>query len=98
MSEVLENVHNLNVVKRDSDIPCYYVNGISLGASMYDFQFMCGSNVFDNSNKIVYRRDLCDILMSPQHAKDFHIILGEYIREYENKFGEIKPSGGYVGG
>ena len=70
----------------------FYTNAASINASIYDFEFfLFNQSIVGSENKIL-RKELCKIFMSPQHAKAFHSLLSEYIKIYEEKFGNIVVS------
>lgn len=91
MSNITEDTQGQKNEKRDSNIPYYYINAMAVSASYYDFQIVCSNNVLDTATKTMYNRELCDIIMSPQHAKELCNILSNYIKEYEKKFGILTP-------
>lgn len=69
----------------------YYANSVNIATNYYDIQLAFGNQSLDagNSNKLICK-EFCKIFMSPQHAKVLNKILTENIKNYEQKFGEIK--------
>lgn len=69
----------------------YYTNNIGVGSSNFDFTLVIGHRIGqDNVNKAPNPEDvLCNIVMSPQHAKAFAGVLMQNIKQYEELFGPI---------
>ena len=66
-----------------------YTNSIGIEASVFDIKLEL--NYLTSSEKEeVIKKDLCEVVMSPQHAKAFSKVLMGTIKRYEEQFGEIK--------
>lgn len=66
----------------------YYTNSISVEANIYDIKLKLKYNKMDDDKKI-QTKDLCEVVMSPQHAKALIKTLEDAIENYESNFGEI---------
>jgi len=66
-----------------------YTNSIGVEASVFDVKLKL--NYLTSSEKEeVIKNDLCEVVMSPQHAKAFSKVLMNTIKSYEEQFGEIE--------
>lgn len=59
----------------------YYTNNIGIEASVFDVKFHIGYITMKDNENI--NKELCEIVMSPEHAKAFEKILSETIQRYE---------------
>ena len=83
-----EKAENKEVVVKKTDVeidtPTVYSNSVQLEISFYDFKLKFGEGgvggVLNRAN----------IIMSPQHTKALTVVLAKHLKDYENKFGEIK--------
>lgn len=65
-----------------------YTNSIGIEASVFDIKLKVNYDT-SNEEKKAEKEELCEIVMSPQHAKAFLNVLNNTIKEYEKSFGEI---------
>lgn len=66
-----------------------YTNSIGIEASIFDIKLdLKYLSTDDNDKKTT--KDLCEVVMSPQHAKAFSNVLKNTIEAYEKQFGEIE--------
>lgn len=68
-----------------------YTNSIGIEASIFDVKLKIDYNTTSEKGE-TEKYNMCEIAMSPQHAKAFSKALSNTIKEYENNFGEIKLS------
>ena len=70
----------------------FYSNESSINFSpnelILDFKCMTHTHDFANRRGLVLKHNL--VILSPFHAKSFLVMLNKAIKDYENKFGEIK--------
>lgn len=69
--------------------PLFYCNTARIESSMYDVILYLGNKKSRNSLVPVPEDFDVSIIMSPQHAKAIYNALGENLKKYEEKFGEI---------
>lgn len=65
-----------------------YTNSIGIEASVFDIKLKV-NYITSNKEESNEKQELCEISMSPQHAKAFLNILESTIKQYEENFGEI---------
>ncbi len=70
----------------DAGTPLYYTNAVGIVVGLYDFTLIFGHRIGPDKDS---GRDLA-VAMSPQHAAALHVILGKYLKIYEEKFGAIR--------
>jgi hypothetical protein len=63
------------------EVPVFYTNSISITAGIYDISMMLGFRVGAEQSPAAL------IVMSPQHALATYLLLGRYLRAYEEKLG-----------
>lgn len=68
----------------------FYINGISIISTYFDFLFICGNNSINPIDKKIVNKETIRIIMSPQHAKVLSSLLQDQITKYESEFGELK--------
>lgn len=64
-----------------------YVNGVQVGASMYDFYIDCFNKLSDDDNPTL--KPFLTLAMSPQHFKKMCLALNSMLQEYEKLIGNI---------
>jgi len=69
--------------------PSYYVNATNAMINRWDIRLVF-SEIMPLSSESVVAVPQCSVVMSPQHAKALHILLGEQIKEYEKTMGELR--------
>ena len=69
----------------------YYTNSIEIETTAFDVKLKINYNTSEEG-KIQSKR-LCEITMSPQHAKAFSNILKNVMNDYEENFGRINLEG-----
>jgi len=71
-------------VQQVTEIPEIYTNSVEVLVSPYEFLLQMG---LETQRKV---KPICNVRMSPQHAKIFLNILQQSIENYERNIGEIK--------
>lgn len=66
-----------------------YTNSIGISASLFDIKLLVNYISDNNENNETKKDNICEIVMSPQHAKAFLNVLQKTIESYEKGFGEI---------
>ena len=66
-----------------AEIPEIYTNNVRTVITVYEVLLQLG---LETSGKV---KPICNIRMSPQHAKKLAEVLTKSIREYEEKIGEL---------
>ncbi|NUU94795.1 hypothetical protein XO10_00465 [Marinitoga sp. 1135] len=81
---------------KSEDFKEVYSNFITVSSSFYDLSISFGKirNASEKGIEAIVREE---IIMSPQHAKEFLKILSQHIKKYEEQFGEIKLPGSKEG-
>lgn len=82
------NNNDLNTSIKN-EIPTIYTNSASFAIGEYDFQFVFYSQYPSFDGKDTDSNNFVRLIMSPQHAKVFSIILQHHIKKYEEDFGKI---------
>ena len=67
-----------------------YTNSIGVNASVFDVKVLINYISDNNEKKQAEKDNICEVVMSPQHAKAFLNVLEKTINTYEESFGEIK--------
>lgn len=74
-------------MKPASGCPILYTNHMQIGMSYFGLAMLVGTKRLDETIE-----PLCEIHMSPQHAKILVTVLSEHLKAYEAKIGAIpKP-------
>lgn len=85
-----ENMTQVNL--RVKDGIQFYANEttINFGPMEFVLDFRCGTHIQDASNlrAVLMSHDV--VILTPYHAKTFSEILSKAVKDYEDKFGEIK--------
>lgn len=85
------------LISKASDFKQTYASGASIGHTPFDFHFQFFRDSFEPDEdaltgrkppKIV-REFVIEVIMSPNQAKAFAILLMKHVEEYEKKFGKI---------
>ncbi len=66
-----------------------YTNSIGVEISTFDMKLNLDYVTTDTSNDTEQRINLCEVVMSPQHAKAFLETLQNAVNMYEEKIGKI---------
>lgn len=77
----------------ENNKPTFYTNYVGVGMSNFDFTLVMAHRLgpIENPTAPPYPEEIvCNIIMSPQHAKAFAAVLNDNIRQYEELFGTIK--------
>ena len=64
-----------------------YTNSIGVSASVFDIKLLI--NYISDSTEKNEKENICEVAMSPQHAKAFLNVLQKTMKTYEENFGEI---------
>ena len=72
-----------NEVQQVPEVAEIYTNSLQVLVSPYEFLLQLG---LETSGKV---KPICNIRMSPQHAKKLAEVLTKSIREYEEKIGKL---------
>ena len=67
----------------ESDIPEIYTNSVKTSISIYEIMLQLG---LESEGRI---KPICNVRMSPQHAKMLSEVLTRSVAEYEKKIGTI---------
>ncbi len=73
-----------------------YVNGVLVQQSPWDFvldlrhQYLIADRGREGEEPSVASQTVARIVMSPQHAKALHALLGEALSAWEQSFGELR--------
>lgn len=78
----------LNDIK-DMEKPLYYSNIVSIESSLYDLIMHFGLKKDRDTSEMTSNDLEVSVVMSLQHAKALHKVLGDNINRYEEMFGEI---------
>ena len=88
--------------------PTQYSNNVQILLSSWDFtlelsQLILGAPEQENQQPSISMGAAQRIIMSPQHAKAFSMILQQNVRQWEEQFGEIQlppqnPNSPQIGG
>jgi hypothetical protein len=92
MSQHVDKKIDVNIAYSDEDQRIgEYADVSRISVSPYTFSFEFAQlappklNVVKPEAKMIFR-----LVMSPEHAKAFHDLLGQNIKIYEDTFGEVK--------
>jgi hypothetical protein len=66
-----------------------YVNNVQIGTSYYDISIHF-NRVLEATKTGMLIEELVSVVMSPEHASDLYKALGEGLRIYQEKFGELR--------
>ncbi|MDD2496758.1 MAG: DUF3467 domain-containing protein [Desulfitobacteriaceae bacterium] len=67
-----------------------YANIVGCEVTTFDFTFIFGSKrVSSKNDKILPEEVVSEVIMSPQQAKAFALMLSNNLRQYEKSFGVI---------
>jgi hypothetical protein len=72
-------------VDGESKLPVFYINGVNVEVSVYDFILNCGLRTVEQKEP----SPLVKIVMSPQHAKVLASLLTNSVNQYEKDLGEL---------
>ena len=67
----------------EAEIPEIYTNSVKTNISIYEIMLQLG---LESEGKI---KPICNVRMSPQHAKMLSEVLSRSVAEYEKKIGQI---------
>ncbi|MCX7970911.1 MAG: DUF3467 domain-containing protein [Negativicutes bacterium] len=67
-------------------VPSLYANFAAVNTSVFDFTVLFGMRRGEQVSPV------CEVAMSPQHAKAFAQLLMRHVEEYEEKMGEIRTT------
>lgn len=70
--------------------PTYYANTTRAHTSLFEIQLAFFQDVFTGKGDERQARHLCNVAMSPQHAKAVLSVLAAQVTAYEEKMGEIR--------
>lgn len=74
----------------------FYANGATVTFSMYDvtlqFKQEMPATIDDGKPSLVEVSDICNIRMSPQHAKSLVVLLFEQVNRYEKEYDVRLPA------
>ena len=71
------------------DKKVYYTNSIGIETSPFDVKLKMTYTSAKSPTEAEVK-DLCEVVMSPEHAKVFLNVFTKVISDYEEKFGEIR--------
>jgi hypothetical protein len=72
------------------DLPQYFSNVIRINSSIYGFAFLFGhARPVGMSGGATRMSPICEVDMSPSHAKSVYLLLGQQLERYEGRWGEI---------
>jgi hypothetical protein len=75
--------------KTATDYRTYYTNNTAFALTAFDINLIFGQMIGIEDGKAVIEQGL-KVIMSPLHAKIFLSVLGENLKQFEDRFGEIK--------
>ena len=80
-----------------TEVPIIHPTGIQQGHSSNEFMLVLNQNIpiFDDTNRAAAKTSVIPVgvlQMSPQTAKDLHLMLQDGIRQYEKQYGTIKTT------
>ena len=79
----------------DSKMVSAYANVCNVAITREEFALIFGTNqTWNNSQKEIVIDLNTRIMMNPYAAKRLALLLANYVREYEARFGELKLDGG----
>lgn len=76
---------NVKFIK-NYELTLNYSNAVTINSNYMDFQFVFSQQIVEEN---VVVKELCKVVMSPQHAKVFRDLLDNQIKKYEKYNGEI---------
>ncbi len=71
------------IIQTGAEIPEIYTNSVKTNISIYEIMLQLG---LESEGKI---KPICNVRMSPQHAKKLAEVLSRSVTEYEKKIGKI---------
>ena len=71
------------IEQSEAEIPEIYTNSVKTNISIYEIMLQLG---LESEGKI---KPICNVRMSPQHAKKLAEVLSRSVTEYEKKIGKI---------
>ena len=71
-----------------SEVPDLYTNSIRASASLYEFVLLLYLQTPGEDNEVV-TQEVGRVRMSPQQAMALHMLLGQHLRAYGEKFQEV---------
>ncbi|MEM0240367.1 MAG: DUF3467 domain-containing protein [Candidatus Nezhaarchaeales archaeon] len=88
------------LVSKASDFKQVYASGASIGHTPFDFHIQFFRDSFEPDEESltgrrppkIIREFMVEVVMSPNQAKAFAILLMKHVEEYEKKFGKIPTS------
>lgn len=86
-----EQINDMDKLIKE-DVINIYTNSVSLAVGYYDFQFLFREQYPSFNEEGTDSANYVRLVMSPQHAKVFNMILENHIRDYERTFGKINIS------
>jgi uncharacterized protein DUF3467 len=87
-------VSTVQIVRNpDPSFQTIYANNVHILTSYYDLKILFGE-VVSVSGETLQVTDKAAILMSLEHAAAFHRVLGEQLKAYRERFGEIRAEPG----
>ncbi len=76
--------NKINKIEQEGmEIPEIYTNSVKTGISIYEIMLQLG---LESDGKV---KPICNVRMSPQHAKMLSEVLSRSVAEYEKKIGKI---------
>jgi Protein of unknown function (DUF3467) len=76
-------------IQRIGEAPLLYVNSAQIKVTPYDFHLLLGQAVGPGDEEgTVLIANLVNLVMSPQHAKAFAVILGQHVLAFEEATGQ----------
>ncbi|GMG96270.1 DUF3467 domain-containing protein [Tepidimicrobium xylanilyticum] len=81
---------------KNEDVFTVYTNSVNLAFGYYDFQFLFREQYPSFDGQGADSINFVRLVMSPQHAKIFNMILEKNIKQYEENFGEINVSDNFL--
>lgn len=79
---------NIEWIKGEQEVPVLYVNHAEVRVSVFDIMLNFGTMLEITGSQLNVKRQ-ASIFMSPQHAKEFSILLNKQVALYEEKFGVL---------
>lgn len=85
------NTNNNNdlYISAKNEIHTIYTNSANFAIGEYDFQFLFYNQYPSLDGQGTDSSNFVRIIMSPQHAKVFSLILQHHVKKYEEDFGKI---------
>ncbi|SDX90012.1 DUF3467 domain-containing protein [Tepidimicrobium xylanilyticum] len=90
-----EQINDMDKLIKE-DVINIYTNSVSLAVGYYDFQFLFREQYPSFNEEGTDSANYVRLVMSPQHAKVFNMILEKNIKQYEENFGEINVSDNFL--